>query len=76
MVDHIGKFLHRLFEEYKFVRRSSFLLVFGMWAWATSIVFTSLDQVTTPVAAAYGTLTGVIATMFGFYQWSRDKDAD
>ena len=76
VVDYVKMWLTKLFEEYKFVRRASVGLVFVMWAWFTWQVGNQLDTLTGSAAAAYGTLTGVIATVFKFYNDSRNRDKE
>ena len=74
MIDKVSEWLTRLFEEYKLVRRLTIMGVFFMIMFVSLVLFTNLPGVTTPVAAAYGTLCGLLAVVFKFYGDSRDKD--
>lgn len=68
--------LERLFEKHKFVRRA-----IVVWAcWLITIVMLrvtepgSLPYLSASVAAVVATIVGVLATVLGFYQWSRDTE--
>jgi len=74
MIDKVSLWLTRLFEQYKLVRRLTVMGVFFMIMFVSMILFTNLSNITTPVAAAYGTLCGLLAVVFKFYGDSRDKD--
>jgi len=72
----VKAFLHRLFEEYKLVRR---IIVF--WAiitisWTTFVMFSNPVAITDAAAEAYLANIGLLATVIAFYQWSRGRDKD
>lgn len=64
-----------LFEKHKLIRR---LLVIWAIVMITIVIFWVFDDVTkitAPVASSLGLVIGILATVIGFYQWSRNKDA-
>lgn len=73
MVDVIKAWLHKLFEEYKFVRRVGIVGIYALITFVTITIFTQLSAITTAVASAYATLCGLLAVIFKFYNDSRNK---
>lgn len=68
--------LKRLFEEHKFARRSSLYIAWGLIGYATLQVYEPEIMAATNASpqAIYATTVGLMATVIGFYQWSRNKD--
>lgn len=68
--------LEKLFERHKFVRRATL-------AWACWLITITVLRVTEPetlplltnaVAVAVTAVIGILATVVGFYIWSRDNE--
>ena len=74
MIDRVKIGLHRLFEEYKVVRRVIIIWIVYLITRITYIVFSDMEAVTGAVASAYASLVGLLAVVIGFYQWSRERD--
>ena len=66
--------LDRLFNQHKLVRRIGVIGVFALIAFATIVIFSSLGDISMPVASAYGTLCALLAVVFKFYADSRAGD--
>lgn len=71
---NVGKWVDRLFNKHKFVRR---LLVF--WAaalitWVIVTVFTQLELINGHVVTALSIVVGLLATAIGFYKFQRAQD--
>lgn len=72
----MANIVDRLVNEHKLIRRLSLV-----WAcWLISVVVLrvtrpeSLEHVTDAVAAVVIAVIGILATIVGFYQWSRQRD--
>jgi hypothetical protein len=72
----VREFAHRLFNVHKFVRRVTL-------AWACWLITIVVLRVTEPevlehvdggVATVVTAVIGILATVIGFYQWSRSKE--
>lgn len=70
------EFTHRLFNVHKFVRRATL-------AWACWLITVVVLRVTEPevlehvdagVATVVTAVIGILATVIGFYQWSRSRE--
>ncbi len=72
----VGVFIDRLFNTHKVVRRSLVFWAMILITVVTLLVFHDLEKITTPVASAFGLVTGLLATVLGMYQWSRNKDGE
>lgn len=62
------------FPNNKFFRR--IILLWAMVLITTVVVWTwrSTPDISTGTAAALGAVVGILATVIGFYQWSRKRD--
>lgn len=58
----------------KFFRRLALVWAMIIITWVVWVVFTGPPQIAGGTAAALGTVVGILATVIGFYQWSRDRD--
>ena len=68
----LGNFSDRLFNEQKGARRS-ILICFGILGlWVSYVLFSRPESISSSVAAAYAALTSLLATVFGFYNYSRN----
>jgi Na+/H+-translocating membrane pyrophosphatase len=76
MVDRIGKFLYRLFEEYKIVRRLIVVWAVVTISWTTFMMFADITFITAAATSAYVANVGLLATVIAFYQWSRVRDKE
>lgn len=68
------KLIERLFNEHKFARR--FALFWAIWL-ITLVVLRVTEKVTEingHVATIVLGVIGILATVIGFYQWSRQND--
>ena len=66
--------IDRLFNRHKLVRR---VLVFWAMAtilWTSYMMFRDITLINNAAAMAYATNVGLLATVIGFYQWSRSRD--
>lgn len=70
----LAAWLDAFFEQHKGARRLTLLWIIALVTWATLIVFTSLEQITAPVAAAYGSLVGLVTVVTGLYVNLRAQD--
>jgi len=75
-VSSLGDWIDRLFNQHKVVRRSLVYWAIGLITFVTIVVFHDLEKITTPVASAFGLVIGLLATVLGLYQWSRNKDGE
>ena len=75
----IGEWVERLFEEHKLVRRVLVFWALGLITFVILVSFNDLTLLTASVAAAVGTVVGILSVVIGFYIRSReldDKNAD
>lgn len=75
-MDRVGHWLHRLFEEYKIVRRLIVLWATITITWTTVVMFGDISLITAAASTAYVANIGLLATVIAFYQWSRARDKD
>lgn len=72
----IGRFFVALFEEYKFARRAS--LAWACWLITVVVLRVTEAPIITEMSTSGATIVtaviGILATVIGFYQWSRKKD--
>ncbi len=66
-----------LVEKHKLVRRLALLWAVWLITWVVLRVFGGpLKEITGPAATALGIVVGLLATVIGFYQHTRSKEAD
>lgn len=69
-----GKWIEALFEEHKFVRRTAVLWALLLITFVTYVTFSQLPLLTASVAAALGSVVGILSVVIGFYIKSRQLD--
>jgi hypothetical protein len=70
----IGRFIGRLFEKHKIVRRLLVIWSVALITWVIVRVFTDLSLITAAVAAALATVTALLTAVLTYYQWSRQNE--
>ena len=70
----VPKLTGRLVGEHKAIRRGVLLWTCYLVTYATHKVFENPVAITTPEAAAYATVTALLAVAIGFYSNSRKQD--
>lgn len=73
-VKGILRWVDRLFNRHKFVRRLLVLWAASLITWVIFRVFTDLTLITTPVVSAMSIVVGLLATAIGFYNYQRRMD--
>lgn len=68
------RWVDRLFNRHKFVRRLLVLWAASLITWVIFRVFTDLTLITTPVVSAMSIVVGLLATAIGFYNYQRRLD--
>lgn len=63
-----------LANRHKAFRRLVLIWAIGLITWTVHEVFTRAPAVGAGTATALGAVIGVLATVVGFYQWSRERD--
>lgn len=63
-----------LIEKHKAVRRLTLVWAIVIITWVTARVFEDLSKINGDVVGAYAIVTGLLATVIGFYKWTRHKD--
>jgi len=66
--------INKLFNEYKFVRRYMIFWSTILVGWVVWMVFTNMEEVSTPVATVAVSVLGLVGTVLTFYQILRGKD--
>lgn len=61
-------------EQHKLIRRLAVIWAACLITFAVIRTFEDLTQITTPVVAALTAVIGILATVIGFYQHSRNKE--
>lgn len=69
-----GRFVERLFEEHKLIRRLLVIWAMALITWTVTRVFSELAALTAPVATALATVTAILTAVLGFYQWARQNE--
>jgi predicted metal-binding membrane protein len=70
----IGKWIDRLFNQHKFVRRGLVLWAIFLITLVTLAVFEDVTKITPAVVSALGAITALLTVVLGLYQWSRNKE--
>ena len=70
----IGEWIESLFEEHKLVRRLVVLWALGLITFVICVTFSDLTLLTASVAAAVGTVVGILSVVINFYIRSRELD--
>jgi hypothetical protein len=68
------KWLSRLFNEHKFVRRFGVVWAWVIITWVAYQVFADVSKINSAVNAALGIITALLTTVLGHYQWSRTRE--
>lgn len=72
----ISRWIDALFERHKFVRRAT--LAWACWLITVVVLRATEPSVFSEATGAGATIVtaviGMLATVIGLYQWSRDKD--
>ena len=63
--------INRLFNEYKFVRRS---VLYGFMVLLTFVTYQVFWHTKGELAKEYIALTGLLAVVIGLYQWLRERE--
>lgn len=63
-----------LVEEHKAVRRTLVLWACALITWTTVQLFSDIEAITAAASTAFGLVTGLLATVIGFYQWTRGRE--
>ena len=66
--------LDRLFNRHRFVRRFTLFWCIGLITWSVHYAFVNRPDIPGNTVTALGLITGLLATVIGFYQWHRGKD--
>ena len=74
MPDHIAKFLDRLFNQYKFVRRFTLFWQLGTVTAILAFCVLYSELVTDPVARVFIAIIGLTGVITAMYMYMRDKD--
>ena len=69
-----AQFTGKVIHEHKAIRRGILLWTCYLVTYATHRVFASPHMITTPEAAAYATVVGLLGVAIGFYETSRRKE--
>jgi hypothetical protein len=69
-----GEWVESLFEEHKLVRRLVVLWAVGLITFVIYVTFSDLTLLTASVAAAVGTVVGILSVVINFYTRSRELD--
>lgn len=66
--------MNEKFPNNKFFRRLALMWTIALITFAVVVTFTDPPSITGGTATALATVVGILATVIGFYQWSRDKE--
>lgn len=70
----VGRWVDRLFNKHKFVRRVMVFWAMSLITWVIWVVFDGPNEITGHVVTALSIVVGLLATVLGFYKWQRAHD--
>lgn len=70
----LGAGLDALANQHKAFRRTVLIWALCLITWTVREVFLRAPDIQTGTATALGLVIGILATVIGFYQWSRDRE--
>lgn len=69
-----SRYVGKLVEENKLVRRLTLLWSLIVVSWVTVVVFTNPPNISAGTATAYGVAVGILGSIIALYKYGRDKE--